>query len=166
MNVQMICILLCSCIVPLRHSFAEGGTCPSGYYPVNSPGVMGCAPIPGGGDSFLPPDPGPKWQTRWGVLAWGGGGFGTSNNMPSKRKAEKFAIEACRGRSPEPKQCKVKVVYFNQCVAVAQGENSLASFRSPDLDDAKSSALETCRNGGDSFCKLTYDACSYPARIR
>jgi hypothetical protein len=147
-------------------SIAEGGTCPSDYYSVNSPGVMGCTPMNGGGSTFLPPSPGPKWQTRWGAIAWGGGGFGASNNLLSKRKAEKSAVEACRLRSPNPNQCRVYTAYYNQCIVVAQGENSLGTARSPEINEAKSSALEACRKTGDQFCKSAYDACSYPARIR
>ncbi len=41
------------------------GNCPPGHYPIGGPGVMGCAPISGGGAApAAAPTPIGKWETR------------------------------------------------------------------------------------------------------
>jgi hypothetical protein len=140
-----------------------------------------CAPgIPGGGNpSCVPPDVfynslppgapipdlGPQWETRWGAVAMGGGGFGAITDMPSKRKAHKAALAQCK-KSGGGNQCKVSISYYNQCAAVAAGDNSATGGGyAPITETANKLATEQCQKTG-GICRIYYSACSYPVRIR
>jgi hypothetical protein len=149
-------------------AFAEGGTCPQGYYPINSPGVVGCAPIPGygsGGSSGLPAAPGPQWKTQWISVAFGNNGFGAAVDMPSKRKAEKAALAQCRSMGGTG--CHINITNYNQCIAVARGGNTAMSVGAPEQKTAEMRAIEGCtKDTKNSNCEIYYSACSYPVRIR
>lgn len=142
---------------------AEGGTCPPGYYPHNIPGVMGCAPIPGYSPGGDPVDPGPQWETRWGAIAIGNGGYGTASDFSSKRKAKKQALSECKKSGAQ--SCKISVLYYNQCAALAWGESKMITYRSPDKADAEARVLESCGRITEN-CRVFYSSCNYPARIR
>jgi hypothetical protein len=92
-----------------EYAMAEGGHCtPIGFYPISSPGVMGCAPIPGYGDSSQPSQSSPqKWQTRWWAIAVDGrkGSPGTAVGMQSKVEAESTAMMECRAKGGD--NCEV-----------------------------------------------------------
>lgn len=141
-------------------------SCPMG---IPSHGNPACIPpdiffdTPG---NSLPPDvPSPQWQTRWGAVAAGSGGFGASVNMPSKRKATKEALRSCK-KSGGGDKCVVMVSYYNQCAAVAWGDGSYsASARAGRIELAQQLALKACGEQ-TSGCKVFYSECSYPARIR
>ena len=143
--------------------------------------IAQCAPgIPGGGnpscvppsvfyDSLPPTSPppslGPQWETRWGAIVSGGGGFGASVNMPSKRKAEKIALKQCKD-SGGRNLCTVKTAYYNQCAAIAWGENSeYAVATALTADISQMNAVKGCSDLGVN-CKIFYSGCSYPVRIR
>jgi hypothetical protein len=147
---------------------AEGGTCPQGYYPVNTPGVMGCAPIPGSGSdrsSSAPRDPGPQWQTRWLSVVFGNNGFGAAVDMPSKRKAENAALAQCRAMGGTA--CYVNMTTYNQCIAVARGGHTAPSAGAHDQETAESLAIRECmKDAKNANCEIYYSACSYPVRIR
>jgi len=149
-------------------AWAEGGTCPQGYYPVNSPGVMGCAPIPGGeGEGYGNPplDPGPQWKTQWVSIAFGNNGFGAATHMPSKRKAESKALAQCREMGGTG--CHVNLTTYNQCVAVASGGHTAPSAGASDQETAESIAMNDCMaDEKNASCEIYYAACSYPVRIR
>jgi Domain of unknown function (DUF4189) len=145
------------------HANAEGN-CPEGYYPYNATGVqVACAPIPGYGGSGEPADPGPSWQTRWGAIATADGAFGTSNDMTSKRRAERQAVADCKKKGGN--RCKVKIAFYNQCAALAWGETAGMTFRSPEIADAEQSALKQC-SAQSKDCKIYYSGCSYPKQVR
>lgn len=143
---------------------AEGGTCPPGYYPVNSPGVMGCAPIPGygGSDEAAPPEP--RWESRWGAVAAGGEGFGTVENLPSRRLAEKQALQKCREMANEPTRCKI-YSFANTCAAFAWGVDAYSWQVNEDLNVATSAAMRQCGTM-TTDCQIFYSACMAPVRIR
>lgn len=110
-----------------------------------------------------PPLPSPRWQTRWGAVA-GGGGFGASVNMTSKRAARKQAIDRCK--QTRGAACDVVFDYYNQCIAVASGgESSSAVGKAGDIEVAKSLANRSCEEGGEQ-CQVYYAECSYPVRVR
>ncbi len=143
---------------------AEGGSCPDGYFPIGGQGVQGCAPIPGEPNS-PPPPPGPQWATRWGAIAYDSktGGLGGVEGLSSKRKAGKAATASCKksgGRS-----CKVISSYYNQCGAIAWGNDHFVTWRGPLRSEIEQRAVSDCnQKGGD--CKIFYSGCSYPERVR
>lgn len=147
-----------------KAALAEGGTCPPGYYPVNSPGIMGCAPIPGG--SSQPPDTGPSWVTTWGAIAADGDKqiVASSFNHGSKRRAESSAIKECRAKGGS-KKCKTWVSFYNQCGALAAGDSQAVAFRAPTVDDASRGAMKDC-SALTLNCKIIQTVCSYPVRVQ
>lgn len=140
-----------------------GQSCPHGYMPLGGQqaGWVGCAPI--GGANQSPPDPGPQWQSRWGAIATTNGAFGVANGMSSKRKASKAALADCKRNGGS--KCKVSMVFYNQCGALAWGDTGNTTFNSPHLEDAERSAVEGCGEHSAN-CKLYYSACSYPVQVR
>jgi Domain of unknown function (DUF4189) len=148
-------------LLSLSHMVAAQ-QCPPGYWPLGSDqaGWKDCAPMT---PNQLPPDPGPQWETRWGAIATADGAFGTGNSLTTKRKAEKQAIAQCRENGG--KGCKVRITYYNQCGALAWGETSGTTFRSPQIADAEQSALKEC-SAKTTDCKIFFSGCSYPKQIR
>lgn len=146
------------------------GRCPDGYYPTGGADVgwYGCAPMgpmpdEGDGPSQQQVDE-PGWETRWGAIATADGAFGVANGMTSKRRAEKQALSDCKARS-NGKPCKLKPAFYDQCAALAWGDDMNIMFRSPDLQDAEASAVQVC-NQHTNNCKVYYSACSYPQRTQ
>jgi hypothetical protein len=154
-------------------SFAEGG-CPPGQYPIGGQGVVGCAPIPGaatsGGNSA--PQPTGKWETRWGAVAEDSKpvevgqniATGVAASQKSKRAAESLALSRCTQGGG--KACRVRLSYYNQCVAMADpvgdrvsGAITTAS-RAETLEMARANALGECQSVKGQRCEVFYSACS------
>lgn len=149
-------------------AYAEGGTCPPGYYPVNSPGVMGCAPIPNDNQSSTSAAPArERWVTRWGAIAIDDtavdGGLGAVSDMTSKRNAEKAALASCRNSGGTA--CNVKFSYYNQCTAIAWGDTGYNAARAATIEKASEIGIREC-NAKHANCKIYYSACSLPERIQ
>ncbi|MBL8263014.1 MAG: DUF4189 domain-containing protein [Xanthomonadaceae bacterium] len=159
-----VCLLLCLSLMPFVRVLAEGGICPPGYYPVNSPGVMGCAPMSGGGE--VPQVAGPAWVTSWGAISADvpAGAIGTSYSQRSKRKANSAALADCRAKGGSKKNCSVLITFYNQCGAIAAGDNNGATFRAPTPEEASRHALKNCTDL-TSNCKVMQTVCSYPMRV-
>lgn len=141
-------------------AYAEGGTCPPGYYPVSSPGVMGCAPIPNqAGNSAQNVTPRVTWVDRWGAIASDNktGNVGTIGGQTSKRKATKLALERCGNG------CKIDMIYYNQCAAIAWGTGSYSVNGAATVDEASTRAMSVCQQGA-SDCKIVFTECSLPER--
>ena len=161
--------LVSAFLVLAANSCWAEGSCPQGYYPVGggNGGWAGCAPIPGsgGGQSMPPPDPGPQWATRWGAIAVDGaaGKFGGANDMTSERKAQRAAIKDCRKNGG--KKCEITVSYYNQCGAMAWGNNRSVSWRGPEREATIRDAVAACDKETDN-CAPYYAGCSYPVRVR
>ena len=108
---------------------------------------------------------GPEWAVQWGAIAYGGGGFGAARNMPSLNKAKKAALRPC-SESGGGNLCKIGLSYSDQCVAYAIGDRYLIGIaRSPILEEANAMAISSCSESTTN-CKVTYEACSLPVRIR
>jgi hypothetical protein len=159
-RIWIFCFLLLFFASPV---LAEGGTCPPGYYPVNSPGVMGCAPMPGG--SAEPVDTGPSWMTTWGAIAADGDKqvVASSFNKGSKRKAESAAIKECRAKGGS-KKCKTWVSFYNQCGALAAGDSQAVAFRAGTIEEASRGAVKDC-SALTPNCRIVQTVCSYPVRV-
>lgn len=148
-------------------AIAEGGTCPPGYYPYNTPGVMGCAPIPGydnGAASTQLAMPEPVWATRWGAIAmdFTNGKVGAVTEMHSKRKAEQAALAQCRSNGGSV--CESALSYRNQCGVIAWGTSHVSTYSAETIEQASALALQACRKH-TTDCQIYYADCSIPERI-
>ena len=159
-------LLVLLSVVGIRSAQAEGGTCPAGYYPVNTPGVMGCAPIPGYGGDGQPVDVGPSWMTTWGAISADAtnGTVATSDGQSSKRRAQKSSVDACRA-SGGGKACRVWIAFHNQCAAMAASQSFAATYSAGTIEEASSLALGKCA-AQSTHCRVVAAKCSYPVRIR
>lgn len=138
-------------------AYAEGGTCPPGYYPQNSPGVMGCAPIPNyGGDSevYAPLPPPPDYYAAYAAdpeherLFW-------STFRRSAGAAVSVAVEACNKSTG--KACKSLGWFSNQCGALALTQNrQIFSGHDENWRGAGQEAMEACNldSPASSLCRL------------
>ncbi|TXI45572.1 MAG: DUF4189 domain-containing protein [Lysobacter sp.] len=147
-------------------AWAEGN-CPQGYYPIGggNGGWAGCAPIPN--DNAPAPDPGPQWERRWGAIAVDEtvGRFGGAEGYSSARRAEKAALAACR-KNGGSKRCKAMGgAYYNQCGALAWGDQRLEIYSAGTAGEANEYALRACSERTTN-CKIYYTGCSYPVRVR
>lgn len=152
--------------------FAEG-RCPPGQYPIGDDRAPGCAPIPGtaGGSAAEAGSPVPtgKWETRWGAIVEDAENLstGASVSMKSKRQAISAAESECKRLGG--KKCKLRLAYYNQCVAIADpdasqianGGGKSMAVSAQTLERAKLMALEQCRGtDGGQTCTIAYSACS------
>jgi hypothetical protein len=155
--------------------FSEGasaeGNCPPGYFPIGggNAGWEGCAPMgpmpsDGDGSNQAPVQQEPVWETRWGAIATADGAYGVSNGMNSQRRAEKKAIADCKARS-NGKPCILRVAYYNQCAALAWGDEINFTARSPQQQRAESLAVSACSDKTTN-CRVYYSGCSYPEQGR
>lgn len=164
-----LCVLLIAgfACLPAR---AEGN-CPAGMYPIHSPGVMGCAPIPGAQPQAAPPrvEPrGPQWSNRWGAVArdmTGSEIYGVASNRRTDWEARTLAVVNCMDQGG--KKCQVVTEYRNSCVFAAQphangvtvpGTVSVVSGGQQDTSRAK--ALANCEVENRTTCMITYTECS------
>lgn len=146
-------------------AFSEG-PCPSGQRMVGQQGAPGavfpiCQPIPGHGSS--PPQPREVWANRFGAIAFDGkaGAAGIVADQDSESKAQQMALAECAKDGAQ--DCKIKMSYGNQCVAVASSANRSGFARSPALQTAGTEAVAAC---GEPSCTVVYSACSLPVRVR
>jgi len=158
-------------------TYAEGGTCPDGYYPIGGQGTSGCAPMPDNNNYYRASPPSPphlpaKWANRWGtiVIGWDSnknGIFGKAFNALSKYTAETDAMNDCKSQGGGS-TCYIAVTYSNQCaaLAVATGDHGAGTARGPNLEDVKQDAIKACTRGGGKDCYVLYSACSTPLRIQ
>ena len=154
--------VLAVCMTP---GFVFAQSCPHGYMPLGGQqaGWTGCAPI--SAPDQPPPDPGPQWSTRWGAVAVdaGAGRFGGVDGAVSKRSAYKAAVAACKDNGG--RKCKVLLGYYNQCGAIAWGNNRLESFSAAQQQEAMDGAMDYCRAKTEN-CQIYYAGCSYPQLVR
>ncbi|SFS16800.1 protein of unknown function [Dyella sp. OK004] len=110
--------------------------------------------------------PGVRWATRWGSIAYSSktGSLGTTFNQESKREAELAAMKRC-GSSRDITDCKIISTYFNQCAAVAWGGGVEGSGTGPTIAEASKASLRSCQDGGTD-CKVIFSECSLPERIQ
>jgi Domain of unknown function (DUF4189) len=155
-------VFVCLCSQPkVLAQTGPQGACPAGYYEIQGVGWKNCAPLPN--QTSTPPPVGPKWETRWGAVASGGSAFGVAENMASKRKASKMALEDCKRKGGH--KCNVDITFHNQCGAMAWGNGGNAYGTAPDVASARSLAVDMCEKRGPN-CKIYYVSCSYPQRVR
>lgn len=167
-------IVLAIFLLILSYGVCAEGACPPGQYPIGGQGVQGCAPIPGasGGAATSSPRPTGKWETRWGAVAEDTSSLstGTAVSYKSKREATAAAVKSCEQAGG--RKCKLRVAYYNQCVAIADpttesrqrlgGADSESIHAAAEtLELAKSNALKLCQAAGKGQdCSIVYSACS------
>jgi hypothetical protein len=162
--------LLCALMYVSGFVHAEG-RCPEGFFPIGggNAGWEGCAPMgpntDGGADQGSTEPAPAEWETRWGAIATGGGGWGAVTDMRSESQAKKAAIKQCKATaSGNGSKCKART-YFNQCAVVAWGAIGYTFQRAIDVPTASSLGMDQCRNV-DTNCEIFYSACSYAKRVR
>lgn len=145
---------------------AEGGTCPNGYYPANTPGVMGCAPIPGYYQQQVTPQPPPSlWADRWGAIVVGKPGtLGVSKDMSDQKLAVQSAITDCRAKGGT--ECELQISYANGCGVVVVGNPGFNAGNADTLEEATEHGLKVCQDAGAINCHVYYSACSPAVQIR
>jgi hypothetical protein len=136
--------------------------CPPGYYQTSQTDYVGCAPLPSNGGAPAAPS-GPQWASRYGAIAITNGAFGAANGMSSKRKAEKAAMKQCVANGG--KACRIRDTYWNQCVALAWGDDLNSVDFGADKPQVEANAMARCSKSTKN-CELYYSACSYAERIR
>lgn len=143
------------------------GNCPQGYYPIGggNGGWAGCAPIPS--NDAPSPNTGPQWERRWGAIAVDAtvSRFGGAEGYGSARRAEKAAVAACR-KNGGTHRCKAMGgAYYNQCGALAWGDQRFEIYSAGTADEANEYALRAC-SAQTTNCRIYYTGCSAPVRIR
>ena len=113
-NGRIIFLLL---LMICHFTVSAEGRCPPGYFPTTNPDFIGCAPIYNSDPSSAyssssaskPPDPGPRWKFRWGVIVVDGekGKFGGADGHESPGQAEKAAAKVCHENGG--KRCELLV---------------------------------------------------------
>ena len=146
--------------------YAEGGSCPNGYYPVNGYGVSGCAPIPGYNQRLqTPPSAQTQWRSRWGAIATDevNGVVGSSSGLSREAHAKEAALADCKSKGGE--SCRFAVSYANGCGAMIAGDNRFNVDRAATEQEAIEIGMRTCQRE-DKNCRVYFTSCSYPVRIQ
>lgn len=145
---------------------AEGGSCPTGYYPIGGQGTMGCAPLPGTGNQQPPQPPAQQWERRWGAISTDApaGVIGVATDKESKQEASQFALGDCHRQGGV--NCRIDVAYDNQCAVLVVGANGYNTPNAATTEKATELGMKTCQNTGSPDCRVLYSACSWPVRIR
>lgn len=169
----MRCVVLALILTLTSGAAVAEGNCPPGSYPIGGQGAQGCAPISSSGAAPSSPRPTGKWETRWGAIAEGRGSSGpdaptatgVSVSQKSKSLATKIALEECKvGGGLD---CKIRLAYHNQCVAIAdptasersRGATTSSVVGAETLALAEQMAQDRCAGRG-ARCEVVYSACS------
>lgn len=149
-------VLALSLLLIVSRVQSEGGTCPPGYYPHNTPGLMGCAPIPGyrsGNEMARTP--------IWGAIAIDPtrAEIGVSENEGTREEAVSNALKICLMYGTT--KCKISIIYYDACGVVAWGDSSYATASSPQLSSARRIAISDCQQR-TSNCRVLYEHCGIP----
>lgn len=101
-------------------------------------------------------------DARYGAIALGGNGFGATRGRADEALAVSGAVRQCE-ESGGAGECRVRLVYRNQCAAYAAGDDRQVGVAyASNLEEAGTLALRSCSEKA-SHCQLHYLACSTPA---
>lgn len=137
-------------------ALAQSGTCPPGYYPVNGGGVMGCAPMPGGGQGSGY-EPG-YWADRYATVVWasapdGSPTFSWATRNASQAASDAMAMRACQEQGFH--DCRVAIRFSNGYFAVARAaDGTLYAGSAFEAGGAKKQALTQCKSDNRGKCKI------------
>ncbi len=161
-------LVLFAALASLAKPALAEGNCPQGYFPIGggNAGWNGCAPMydpsmPMGSVPPAPPNPGPRWEFRWGVIVVDSerGKFAGIDGYADPRKAERTAVKQCRKNGG--KRCKVLVEYHNQCGVLVAGDALTVAYHGPVIEEASKRAMADCSSKTGN-CQVYYSGCSYP----
>jgi hypothetical protein len=119
-----------------------------------------------GGQNTASAQPLGHWETRWGAIAIDDSKsrLGAVKGAKTKRQASKAAVAQCRAEGGG-KGCKVKLTFYNQCSALAWGDNTYRGGGRATLEEARSDAWVAC-NQATANCKIVYADCSLPVWVQ
>lgn len=155
------------------HALAEHG-CEDGFVPVYQSGQQVCVadynlPYWNKSGGQLRSSPSKKWKTTWGAVALDSsvGIVSTSIGKFSKKEAGQEAIYKCSRDGG--KDCRISMLYHNQCVVVAwpnvSGGNTVVRSGAS-IPKISAKALDECKKSSQGVsCNLFYSACSEPVLV-
>lgn len=101
-------------------------------------------------------------NSRWGAIALGGNGFGATRGRPDEASAAAGALRQCE-ESGGAGECRVRLIYRNQCTAYATGDDRGVGVAYADtIEEAVRLAERSCTEATKN-CRVQYVACSVPA---
>lgn len=131
--------------------------CPAGV----APGSPQCGPDSGTSRAEpAPPRMTGEWIKTWGAFAGSDstGEAGTSANKLSESEAKAAALRQCALSGA--KDCKIDLVYRNQCAAIATTPNRSYFQSAPTEQEAVEMAMKSCVKGNSGECKVLYSECT------
>lgn len=139
----------------LSQSAKAEGRCPPGQYPIGGQGVLGCAPIPGGGSGEYAPEPVRNYKRvpQWIAYARSPDGLvlGWSVFQHKQKGANKQALKACNARSGQ--KCEIVASFTGQC-SYALRRNDTAR-----LEVVVSDSLHGLAENSDVDAKICPNGC-------
>ncbi|WP_158549201.1 DUF4189 domain-containing protein [Lysobacter silvisoli] len=168
MNMSMRCAIVLMLTLIAAQAYGEG-QCPSGHVQAPGPesGVINCMPIPSSQSTYMQ-GRGSRWESRWGAIAFDFGasnvGIGVSQAAGSKRQAKSEALGDCRAKGGQ--NCRINLVYNNQCAVVIAGFGYSRSQGGPTVESAVEDGMKLCERSGAEDCQIYYKACSLPVQVQ
>jgi hypothetical protein len=157
-------VLACCLYAPLAWSQCAPG--------VPSAGNPGCIPQDRAESPYFHGDPEKlnaarpqeRWEDRWGAIAIDSktGQAGLIAGKASKAEAVDVAMSGCEMHGSPG--CKLRLAYFNQCVAIGWGATWNEVVTAETEQRAGELALKGCSKK-TTECKIAYSACSQPKRV-
>jgi hypothetical protein len=153
---------------------AMAQSCPSGIPSAGNPMCLppGAAGSPYNSSSAPPATPSMRWKKTWGAFASDDAAavVGTSVGQFTRRAARREALAKCA--SMGGKDCKVTLIYENQCAVIADPveENIQPRFGAevggPTVEAASQRALQICaeKNNGHA-CEIIHSDCTPPVLV-
>ena len=132
--------------------------CPQGM--PNTPGCIPPSAWPQNQPQQAQPSvPTGHWEKRWGAYATDAvaGALGVSKGIPSKTKAQKIAMSACR--TDGGKQCKITLTFANQCGAMVSGKDQVNLASGATIENAIDVAMADCQRESTN-CRVFHTQCS------
>ncbi|WP_081422257.1 DUF4189 domain-containing protein [Xanthomonas cannabis] len=148
-------------LISLTASAFAQTACPAGV----APGSPQCGPDSGtsrGDIPTPPPRPTGEWIKTWGAIAGSDstGEAGTAVGNLSEEEAKDAAIRRCSVNGAS--DCKVNLVYRNQCAALVSTQSDSFYQGSATKERAIDLAVGNCKKSKSGDCKVLYSGCSDP----
>lgn len=148
-------------------AYAEGGSCPDGYYPIGGQGTSGCAPIPNydtGSQDRTDARPAGEWKTTWSAIAIDSivGDVGVSSGKLTEADAKSEALVRCKKHGASGCQA---TTFHNQCAVIAWPKNvggKAVTAGAETIELASKLALAECAENGGGSCNIVNAECSTP----
>ena len=90
---------------------------------------------------------------------------GVAIQQKSESQATNIASNNCLKKETGI-DCKIVLIYRNQCAAAAAGTKGGGFARDTSLESAENKALDSCNQLGGLNCKIAYTDCSLPVRVQ